>query len=85
MLSHEPIQGCNWCMNIHGHDHTRSHKNDKYHFNVCADVIGYEPINFNKWMKEGHLANIVSIHRDTIDNATARAKKRGYRLGRKPQ
>ena len=85
MLSHEPIQGCNWCMNIHGHDHTRSHKNDKYHFNVCADVIGYEPINFNKWMKEGHLAPIVSIHRDTIDNATARAKKRGYRLGRKPQ
>lgn len=85
MLSHEPIQGCNWCMNIHGHDHTRSHKNDKYHFNVCADVIGYEPINFNKWMKEGHLAPIVSIHRDTIDNATARAKKRGYKLGRKPQ
>jgi calcineurin-like phosphoesterase family protein len=85
MLSHEPIKGCDWCMNIHGHDHSRSHKNDKYHFNVCADVIGYEPINFNKWMKEGHLAPIVSIHRDTIDNATARARKRGYRLGRKPQ
>lgn len=85
MLSHEPIKGCDWCMNIHGHDHSRSHKNDKYHFNVCADVIGYEPINFNKFMKEGHLAHIVSIHRDTIDNATARAKKRGYRLGRKPQ
>lgn len=85
MLSHEPIKGCDWCMNIHGHDHSRSHKNDKYHFNVCADVIGYEPINFNKFMKEGHLAPIVSIHRDTIDNATARAKKRGYRLGRKPQ
>lgn len=85
MLSHEPIKGCDWCMNIHGHDHSRSHKNDIYHFNVCADVIGYEPINFNKWMKEGHLAPIVSIHRDTIDNATARAKKRGYKLGRKPQ
>ena len=85
MLSHEPIKGCDWCMNIHGHDHARSHKNDIYHFNVCADVIGYEPINFNKFMKDGHLANIVSIHRDTIDNATARAKKRGYRLGRKPQ
>lgn len=85
MLSHEPIKRCDWCMNIHGHDHSRSHKNDIYHFNVCADVIGYEPINFNKWMKEGHLAPIVSIHRDTIDNATARAKKRGYKLGRKPQ
>ena len=85
MLSHEPIKGCDWCMNIHGHDHSRSHKNDSYHFNVCADVIGYEPINFNKWMKEGHLAPIVSIHRDTIDRATSNARKRGYRLGRKPQ
>lgn len=85
MLSHEPIKGCDWCMNIHGHDHSRYHKNDKYHFNVCADVIGYEPINFNKWMKEGHLANIVSIHRDTINRATYNARKRGYRLGRKPQ
>lgn len=85
MLSHEPIKGCDWCMNVHGHDHSRSHKNDKYHFNVCADVIGYEPINFNKWMKKGHLANIVSIHRDTIDRATFNARKRGYKLGRKPQ
>lgn len=85
MLSHEPIKGCDWCMNIHGHDHSRSHKNDKYHFNVCADVIGYEPINFNKFMKEGHLAPIVSIHRDTIDRATSNARKRGYKLGRKPQ
>lgn len=85
MLSHEPIKGCDWCMNIHGHDHSRSHKNDKYHFNVNADVIGYDPINFNKFMKEGHLANIVSIHRETIDRATSNARKRGYRLGRKPQ
>lgn len=85
MLSHEPIKGCDWCMNIHGHDHSRSHKNDIYHFNVNADVIGYEPINFNKFMKEGHLAHIVSIHRDTIDRATYNARKRGYRLGRKPQ
>lgn len=85
MLSHEPIKGCDWCMNIHGHDHSRSHKNDIYHFNVCADVIGYEPINFNKFMKEGHLAPIVSIHRDTIDRATSNARKRGYKLGRKPQ
>lgn len=85
MLSHEPINMIPWAFNIHGHVHDRRVKNNGNHFNVCADVIGYEPINFNKFMKEGHLANIVSIHRDTIDNATARAKKRGYRLGRKPQ
>lgn len=85
LLSHEPINMIPWAFNIHGHDHSRDVKNNLNHFNVCADVIGYEPINFNKWMKEGHLAPIVSIHRDTIDNATARAKKRGYKLGRKPQ
>lgn len=85
LLSHEPINMIPWAFNIHGHVHDRRVKNNLNHFNVCADVIGYEPINFNKWMKEGHLAPIVSIHRDTIDNATARAKKRGYRLGRKPQ
>lgn len=81
ILSHEPINMIPWAFNIHGHVHDRRVKNNGNHFNVCADVIGYEPINFNKWMKEGHLANIVSIHRDTIDNATKRARKRGYKLG----
>lgn len=85
LLSHEPINMIPWAFNIHGHVHDRRVKNNGNHFNVCADVIGYEPINFNKWMKEGHLAHIVSIHRETIDNATVRAKKRGYKLGRKPQ
>lgn len=85
LLSHEPINMIPWAYNLHGHVHDRRVKNNGNHFNVCADVIGYEPINFNKFMKEGRLANIVSIHRDTIDNATARAKKRGYKLGRKPQ
>ena len=85
MLSHEPINMIPWAFNIHGHVHDRRVKNNGNHFNVCADVIGYEPINFNRWMKEGHLANIVSIHRDTIDRATSNARKRGYRLGRKPQ
>lgn len=85
LLSHEPINMIPWVFNIHGHVHDRRAKNNGNHFNVCADVIGYEPINFNKWMKEGHLANIVSIHRDTIDRATSNARKRGYRLGRKPQ
>lgn len=85
LLSHEPINMIPWAFNIHGHVHARNVKNNANHFNVCADVIGYEPINFNQWMKQGHMSNIVSIHRETIDNATARAKKRGYRLGRKSQ
>lgn len=76
ILSHEPIN-VPWAFNIHGHIHDQKHKNDKYHFNVCADVIDYTPINFNQWMKQGYLAKIETIHRDTIDKATERKKKRG--------
>lgn len=77
MLSHEPVEELDWCMNIHGHTHDRNIVNDTYHFNVCADVIGYIPINFNKWMKEGHLAKIQSLHRQTINEATDRRRRKG--------
>lgn len=80
ILSHEPIRSCSWAFNLHGHVHDRRAKNDKYHFNCCLNAINYEPINFNKWMKEGHFAPVESLHRDTIDHATNRAKKRGYKL-----
>lgn len=80
ILSHEPIKNCPWVFNLHGHIHNKRAKNDKYHFNCCLNAINYEPINFNKWMKEGHLAPVESLHRDTIDHATNRAKKRGYKL-----
>lgn len=83
ILSHEPIENCNWCFNIHGHTHDRNIVNDDYHFNVCADVINYIPINFNKWMKEGHLSKVKSLHRQTIDEATTRRRRRGYKLGGK--
>ena len=79
ILSHEPIKNCPWVFNLHGHVHDRRAKNDKYHFNCCLNAINYEPINFNKWMKEGHLAPVGTLHRDTIDHATDRAKKRGYK------
>ena len=80
ILSHEPIKNCPWVFNLHGHIHDKRAKNDKYHFNCCLNAINYEPINFNKWMKEGHLAPVESLHRGTIDSATNRAKKRGYKL-----
>lgn len=83
ILSHEPIN-IPWAFNIHGHCHDFRHKNDKYHFNVCADVINYLPINMNQWMKEGHLAHINSIHRTTIDKATENKSKRGgKKIGQK--
>ena len=71
ILSHEPIPGISWAMNVHGHNHNKNSKNDANHFNVCADVIGYEPINFNQWLKAGHLSKIETLHRKTINKATA--------------
>lgn len=82
ILSHEPIPGITWAMNVHGHNHNKNSKNDANHFNVCADVIEYEPINFNQWLKAGHLSKIETLHRQIINGATERKTKRGKKLGR---
>ena len=74
ILSHEPID-VPWAYNVHGHIH-QGHKR-KNHTNVCVDVTGYQPINMNQWMKSGAMAHVETIHRDTIDKATVRARKRG--------
>lgn len=79
LLSHEPVHNVEWCMNLHGHVHDRKAKTDKYHLNVCADVIGYTPINFNQFLKSGATSKIQTIHRKTIDFATERKRKRGGR------
>lgn len=81
MLSHEPIGLLGgWAMNIHGHVHNRMERNSICHYNVCADCHDYLPLNLNQFLKSGALSKISSIHRQTIDEATARRKKRGYRL-----
>ena len=74
ILSHEPVD-VPWAHNIHGHDHVGRKR--KGHTNVCSDVIGYKPINFNQWLKSGAMANIQTIHRETINKATERKAKRG--------
>lgn len=76
ILSHEPVD-VPWAFNLHGHVHDLRHKNDKRHFNVCAEAINFTPINFNQWMKAGHLSRVETIHRTTIDTATERKRKRG--------
>lgn len=63
LLSHEPIYGLDFCVNIHGHNHNVADCNDKHHLNVCANVIGYNPINLGKYIKDGLLSGIESIHR----------------------
>lgn len=76
ILSHEPVD-IPWAFDIHGHDHAGTKR--KGHLNVCADVIGYTPINFNQFLKSGASSKIQTIHRETIDKATERKKKRGGR------
>ena len=81
ILSHEPVD-VPWAFNIHGHDHVGHER--KNHLNVCADVIGYIPVNMNQFMKSGAMAHVDTIHRDTIDKATERKRKRGgKKLGEK--
>ena len=70
LLSHEPVFDVEWIFNLHGHTHDPRAKNDKYHLNVCADVIGYTPINFNQFLKSGALSKIKTLKRTVIDKAT---------------
>ena len=74
VLSHEPIM-LDFAFNIHGHKHSSVIQDGK-HLNVCSDMIGYTPINFNQFVKSGALAKVPSIHRVTIDGATERKQKR---------
>lgn len=71
IFSHEPVN-IPWAQNIHGHVHIGSSTG----VNVCLDACGYQPLNLNQFMKGG-CAKIETIHRDTIDKATIRKKKRG--------
>ena len=74
LLSHEPVHGLPWCLNIHGHDHNNIEKYEEgcKHINLAANVCGYTPVNLGKLIKEGILSDIETIHRRTIDRATAR-------------
>ena len=77
LLSHEPVCGLPWCLNIHGHDHNNMepYKEGCKHINLAANVCGYTPINLGKIIKDGVLADVPSIHRMTIDRQVERGKK----------
>lgn len=83
ILSHEPIPNLFWALNIHGHDHSGPVNSDLYHYNVALSANNYQLTNFNQLLKSGPTAHIESLHRDTIDTAAQRAKKRGYSLKNK--
>ena len=68
ILSHEPIN-LPYFVNIHGHDHAGKFR-DGNNLNVATNVCNYTPINLKNEIKNGLLANVPSIHRMTIDNAS---------------
>ena len=73
ILSHEPIE-IDGMFNVHGHTHSLTSPTDK-DLNICSMNIDYTPINLNQLMKRGLTSKVDSIHRITIDNATARKKR----------
>lgn len=75
ILSHEPLN-VGWAFNLHGHDHSGLGYRDSHHLNVCSDVINYSPVNLNQLMKNGLTSKIYSVHRQTIDVATKKKKRR---------
>ena len=74
LLSHEPID-ISWAFNIHGHDHDPDHKGDIYHFNCIANVVGYAKISLKDLINSGIQKQVLSLHRQTVDNAILRKEK----------
>ncbi len=46
------------------------------HINLAANVCGYTPVNLGKMIKEGLLADVENIHRQTINRAVEKKSKR---------
>ena len=81
LLSHEPID-FPFAVNLHGHDHMKKWHGQN-HVNVCSDACDYTLLHFQKFVKSGILGRVPNIHRQTIDAATRRARKRGHKLGQR--
>ena len=75
ILSHEPMDIPDYMFNIYGHDHSGAYIDDR-HLNVCAEVIGYYPINLLKLLDGGILKDVPSIHKVAIEAAVDRKAKR---------
>lgn len=76
LLSHEPVDGLPWCVNIHGHDHSgiEPHTEGCRHLNLATNICNYTPVSLGKLVKDGLLSDVEGIHRLTI-NQRAEEKK----------
>lgn len=75
LLSHEPVK-FDYALNIHGHDHSGGYEKDDMHLNVCAELINYTPIMLKSIIETGKLKLVPNIHREIIDKASAKARKK---------
>lgn len=82
LLSHEPVLGLPWCLNIHGHDHSGicDYHDGGHHLNLAANVCGYIPVNLGRIIQGGYMSGIDSIHRMSIDKAIERKARKDERL-----
>lgn len=71
LLSHEPVQGCSWCLNIHGHCHTGKNMPDAHHINIAANVMNFRLLNLQDVIDKGALKRQKGIHRVAIENHKA--------------
>ena len=64
LLSHEPVYGLSWCLNIHGHDHNNvePYREGCKHLNLAANVCGYMPVNLGKLIKDGLRKSFLKKH-----------------------
>lgn len=87
LLSHEPICGLSWCVNIHGHDHSGQmrYKDNMggFHLNLAANVCGFQVVSLGKEIKNGLCSKTKDIHRLTIDKAIVRSNKRNAKTNQK--
>lgn len=69
LLSHEPVTGLSWCLNIHGHDHSGNlcGNGDGKYLNLAANICGYTPVSLGKIIKDGILSGVKDMHRQAID------------------
>ena len=84
LLSHEPIVGLPFCVNIHGHDHAGKHRYidaaGAKHINVASNVCRWMPINLKEEIKNGLMSKVPTIHRITIDHATKNSVKKKNKM-----
>lgn len=79
LLSHEPVNGLPFCLNIHGHCHNYYHEYideaGGKHLNIAADVVNFKILELNDIIKSDSIADIPTIHRIAIDKQIERCEK----------